>query len=164
MYIYITGNKSYRGWVPVTCSRELPAISAPAHAGLLAEGEDRETHLHPDPQRSQQDHEEPRQHRVLHPGTQVLKSFSWFPSPCKSSLFHFLVSVYVFHSEDGNLFLCLSRTLGSSVSLAERTLPSFPSFSSVGEWLEAVDMGRYKDNFTAAGYCYLESVARMTVQ
>ncbi|XP_067282738.1 ephrin type-A receptor 7 isoform X1 [Pseudorasbora parva] len=56
------------------------------------------------------------------------------------------------------------RTLGSSLSLAERTLPSFPSFSSVGEWLEAVDMGRYKDNFTAAGYCYLESVARMTVQ
>ncbi|XP_041933169.1 ephrin type-A receptor 7-like isoform X2 [Alosa sapidissima] len=58
------------------------------------------------------------------------------------------------------------RTLSSSISLAERscTLPSFPSFSSVGEWLEAVDMGRYKDNFTAAGYCYLESVARMTVQ
>ncbi|KAG1935246.1 ephrin type-A receptor [Pimephales promelas] len=56
------------------------------------------------------------------------------------------------------------RTLGSSVSLTDRTLPSFPSFSSVGEWLEAVDMGRYKDNFTAAGYCYLESVARMTVQ
>uniref|UniRef100_A0A672T7A0 receptor protein-tyrosine kinase n=1 Tax=Sinocyclocheilus grahami TaxID=75366 RepID=A0A672T7A0_SINGR len=49
-------------------------------------------------------------------------------------------SVYVSHSEDRNIFL------------------------SVGEWLEAVDMGRYKDNFTAAGYCYLESVARMTVQ
>uniref|UniRef100_A0A8C8DBS1 Ephrin type-A receptor 10 n=1 Tax=Oncorhynchus tshawytscha TaxID=74940 RepID=A0A8C8DBS1_ONCTS len=46
----------------------------------------------------------------------------------------------------------------------KRTLPSFPSFNSVGEWLDAVDMGRYKDNFTAAGYCYLESVARMTVQ
>ncbi|XP_064201644.1 ephrin type-A receptor 7 [Anguilla rostrata] len=56
------------------------------------------------------------------------------------------------------------RTLGSSIPLAERSFPSFPSFSSVGEWLEAVDMGRYKDNFTAAGYCYLESVARMTVQ
>ncbi|KAL0962460.1 hypothetical protein UPYG_G00340260 [Umbra pygmaea] len=54
--------------------------------------------------------------------------------------------------------------LGSSISLSERTLPSFPSFNSVGEWLDAVDMGRYKDNFTAAGYCYLESVARMTVQ
>ncbi|KAG9355585.1 hypothetical protein JZ751_000423 [Albula glossodonta] len=56
------------------------------------------------------------------------------------------------------------RTLSSSIPLAERTFPSFPSFNSVGEWLEAVDMGRYKDNFTAAGYCYLESVARMTVQ
>uniref|UniRef100_A0A674DLL4 Ephrin type-A receptor 10 n=1 Tax=Salmo trutta TaxID=8032 RepID=A0A674DLL4_SALTR len=61
-------------------------------------------------------------------------------------------------SPDGTL------PLGSSISLAERTLPSFPSFNSVGEWLDAVDMGRYKDNFTAAGYCYLESVARMTVQ
>ncbi|XP_056277659.1 ephrin type-A receptor 7 isoform X2 [Pseudoliparis swirei] len=56
------------------------------------------------------------------------------------------------------------RTLSPSITLAERPLPSFPSFNSVGEWLEAVDMGRYKDNFTAAGYCYLESVARMTVQ
>nr|DBA33631.1 TPA: hypothetical protein GDO54_001283 [Pyxicephalus adspersus] len=28
----------------------------------------------------------------------------------------------------------------------------------------AIEMERYKDNFTAAGYCYLESVARMTVQ
>ncbi|MCJ8739699.1 hypothetical protein PDJAM_G00050170 [Pangasius djambal] len=55
------------------------------------------------------------------------------------------------------------RTLAER-TLAERTLPSFPSFSSVGEWLEAVDMGRYKDNFTAAGYCYLESIARMNVQ
>lgn len=58
----------------------------------------------------------------------------------------------------------LSRTLSSSIALAERPLPSFPAFNSVGEWLDAVDMGRYKDNFTAAGYCYLESVARMTVQ
>ncbi|XP_056154410.1 ephrin type-A receptor 7 isoform X3 [Lampris incognitus] len=56
------------------------------------------------------------------------------------------------------------RTLNSSITIAERTLPSFPSFNSVGEWLDAVDMGRYKDNFIAAGYCYLESVARMTVQ
>uniref|UniRef100_A0A8P4KR12 Ephrin type-A receptor 10 n=1 Tax=Dicentrarchus labrax TaxID=13489 RepID=A0A8P4KR12_DICLA len=54
--------------------------------------------------------------------------------------------------------------IGSSTLAPERPLPSFPSFNSVGEWLDAVDMGRYKDNFTAAGYCYLESVARMTVQ
>ncbi|XP_066494563.1 ephrin type-A receptor 10 isoform X2 [Tiliqua scincoides] len=41
---------------------------------------------------------------------------------------------------------------------------TFPSFSSVGEWLDAIDMSRYKDSFVAAGYCYLDSVARMTVQ
>ncbi|KAK7899261.1 hypothetical protein WMY93_020114 [Mugilogobius chulae] len=47
------------------------------------------------------------------------------------------------------------RTLSSSITISERPLPTFPAFSSVGEWLDAVDMGRYKDNFTAAGYCYL---------
>ncbi|KFR15242.1 Ephrin type-A receptor 7, partial [Opisthocomus hoazin] len=61
--------------------------------------------------------------------------------------------------------LCPSSTCTStSIPLTERTFSAFPSFSSVGEWLEAIEMGRYKDNFTAAGYCYLESVARMTAQ
>ncbi|NXU87482.1 EPHA7 protein, partial [Xiphorhynchus elegans] len=56
------------------------------------------------------------------------------------------------------------RSHGTSIPLSERTFSAFPSFSSVGEWLETIEMGRYKDNFTAAGYCYLESVARMTAQ
>ncbi|KAG8588311.1 hypothetical protein GDO81_005945 [Engystomops pustulosus] len=60
--------------------------------------------------------------------------------------------------------LTSTRSLSTSIPLIERTFTSFPSFSSVGEWLEAIEMERYKDNFTAAGYCYLESVARMTVQ
>ncbi|NXM87802.1 EPHAA protein, partial [Oenanthe oenanthe] len=57
-----------------------------------------------------------------------------------------------------------STSHGTSIPLSKRTFSAFPSFSSVGEWLEAIEMGRYKDNFTAAGYCYLESVARMTAQ
>ncbi|XP_074706864.1 ephrin type-A receptor 10 isoform X1 [Strix aluco] len=57
-----------------------------------------------------------------------------------------------------------TRSHSASIPLTERTFSAFPSFSSVGEWLEAIEMGRYKDNFTAAGYCYLESVARMTAQ
>ncbi|XP_043945371.1 ephrin type-A receptor 7-like [Protopterus annectens] len=57
-----------------------------------------------------------------------------------------------------------TRRLSMSIPLIERTLTAFPSFNSVGDWLEAIEMGRYKDNFTAAGYCYLESVARMTAQ
>ncbi|XP_016159146.1 PREDICTED: ephrin type-A receptor 10 [Ficedula albicollis] len=56
------------------------------------------------------------------------------------------------------------RSHGTSIPLSKRTFSAFPSFSSVGEWLEAIEMGRYKDNFAAAGYCYLESVARMTAQ
>ncbi|NXC92171.1 EPHA7 protein, partial [Cercotrichas coryphoeus] len=57
-----------------------------------------------------------------------------------------------------------STSHGTSIPLSKTTFSAFPSFSSVGEWLEAIEMGRYKDNFTAAGYCYLESVARMTAQ
>ncbi|XP_063275023.1 ephrin type-A receptor 10 isoform X2 [Prinia subflava] len=56
------------------------------------------------------------------------------------------------------------RSHSTSIPLSKRTFSAFPSFSSVGEWLEAIEMGRYKDNFTAAGYCCLESVARMTAQ
>uniref|UniRef100_A0A8C2YED2 Ephrin type-A receptor 10 n=1 Tax=Coturnix japonica TaxID=93934 RepID=A0A8C2YED2_COTJA len=58
---------------------------------------------------------------------------------------------------------CLPVPMGT-VPLTERSFTAFPSFSSVGEWLEAIGMGRYRDNFTAAGCCYLESVARMTAQ
>uniref|UniRef100_A0A674HS23 Ephrin type-A receptor 10 n=1 Tax=Taeniopygia guttata TaxID=59729 RepID=A0A674HS23_TAEGU len=56
------------------------------------------------------------------------------------------------------------RSHGTSLPLSKRAFSAFPSFSSVAEWLEAIEMGRYKDNFTAAGYCCLESVARMTAQ
>ncbi|XP_014396979.1 PREDICTED: ephrin type-A receptor 10 [Myotis brandtii] len=48
--------------------------------------------------------------------------------------------------------------------LADRAFSTFPSFGSVGAWLEALDLGRYKDSFTAAGYGSLEAVAAMTAQ
>ncbi|XP_036301288.1 ephrin type-A receptor 10 [Pipistrellus kuhlii] len=48
--------------------------------------------------------------------------------------------------------------------LADRAFSTFPSFGSVGAWLEALDLGRYKDSFTAAGYGSLEAVATMTAQ
>nr|XP_020735904.1 ephrin type-A receptor 10 [Odocoileus virginianus texanus] len=48
--------------------------------------------------------------------------------------------------------------------LADRAFSTFPSFGSVGAWLEALDLGRYKDNFAAAGYGSLEAVAAMTAQ
>ncbi|XP_042537667.1 ephrin type-A receptor 10 [Dipodomys spectabilis] len=48
--------------------------------------------------------------------------------------------------------------------LADRAFSSFPSFGSVGAWLEALDLCRYKDSFAAAGYGSLEAVAEMTAQ
>ncbi|XP_047016585.1 ephrin type-A receptor 7 isoform X4 [Ictalurus punctatus] len=48
--------------------------------------------------------------------------------------------------------------------LLDQSPPDFSSFRSVSEWLEAIKMERYKDNFTAAGYSSLESVARMTIE
>ncbi|XP_065444283.1 ephrin type-A receptor 7 isoform X5 [Chrysemys picta bellii] len=47
--------------------------------------------------------------------------------------------------------------------LLDQNTPDFTTFCSVGEWLQAIKMERYKDNFTAAGYNSLESVARMTI-
>uniref|UniRef100_A0A672HV32 receptor protein-tyrosine kinase n=1 Tax=Salarias fasciatus TaxID=181472 RepID=A0A672HV32_SALFA len=44
------------------------------------------------------------------------------------------------------------------------TTPDFTAFRSVGEWLEAIKMERYRDNFTAAGYSSLEAVARMSIE
>ncbi|XP_006867613.1 PREDICTED: ephrin type-A receptor 10 [Chrysochloris asiatica] len=48
--------------------------------------------------------------------------------------------------------------------LADRAFSTFPTFGSVGAWLEALDLCRYKDSFAAAGYGSLEAVAAMTAQ
>ncbi|KAG7508998.1 ephrin type-A receptor 7 isoform X2 [Solea senegalensis] len=48
--------------------------------------------------------------------------------------------------------------------LLDQNTPDFTAFRSVGEWLEAIKMERYRDNFTAAGYTSLESVARMSIE
>uniref|UniRef100_A0A8C5I5Q5 receptor protein-tyrosine kinase n=1 Tax=Gouania willdenowi TaxID=441366 RepID=A0A8C5I5Q5_GOUWI len=44
--------------------------------------------------------------------------------------------------------------------LLDQSTPDFTTFRSVGEWLEAIKMERYRDNFTAAGYGSLESVTK----
>lgn len=64
------------------------------------------------------------------------------------------------------LFLfVLSFFLSRPISpLLDQNTPDFTTFCSVGEWLQAIKMERYKDNFTAAGYNSLESVARMTIE
>lgn len=69
------------------------------------------------------------------------------------------------------MLLCLHNThiylflfLRPISPLLDQNTPDFTSFRLVSEWLEAIKMERYVDNFTAAGYSSLESVARMTIE
>ena len=53
------------------------------------------------------------------------------------------------------------------VSLSSsRQDPSTPEFSvsTVDEWLEAIKMGQYKDNFSSSGYVTLDSVLYISVR
>uniref|UniRef100_UPI00358EB7AF ephrin type-B receptor 2-like isoform X2 n=1 Tax=Myxine glutinosa TaxID=7769 RepID=UPI00358EB7AF len=48
--------------------------------------------------------------------------------------------------------------------LLDRTAPDFTSFGSVEDWLDAIKMGRYKENFANAGFASFDLVARMTAE
>ncbi|XP_018414455.1 PREDICTED: ephrin type-A receptor 7 isoform X5 [Nanorana parkeri] len=47
--------------------------------------------------------------------------------------------------------------------LLDQNTIDFSTFCSVGEWLEAIKMERYKEKFSSAGYNSLDAVARMTI-
>ncbi|XP_044524713.1 ephrin type-A receptor 10 [Gracilinanus agilis] len=48
-------------------------------------------------------------------------------------------------------------------SLCDYSFPTFPSFRSVDEWLEALNLDQYKNRFACAGYKCLESVAMLSL-
>lgn len=45
----------------------------------------------------------------------------------------------------------------------EPTTPEF-SVSTVDEWLEAIKMGQYKENFSSSGYVSLDSILYISVR
>jgi hypothetical protein len=49
-----------------------------------------------------------------------------------------------------------------NTALLDPSSPEFSAVVSVGDWLQAIKMDRYKDNFTAAGYTTLEAVVHMS--
>ncbi|XP_055738495.1 ephrin type-B receptor 1 isoform X4 [Salvelinus fontinalis] len=49
-----------------------------------------------------------------------------------------------------------------SQPLLDRSIPDFNTFSSVGEWLGAIKMSQYRDNFLNSGFTSLQLVAQMT--
>ncbi|MGH0152625.1 UNVERIFIED_CONTAM: hypothetical protein FKN15_022875 [Acipenser sinensis] len=48
-----------------------------------------------------------------------------------------------------------------NTTLLDPSSPEFSSLGTVGDWLQAIKMEKYKDNFTAAGYTTLEAVVHM---
>lgn len=56
-------------------------------------------------------------------------------------------------------FHCLASR--PSTALLDPSSPEFSAVVSVSDWLQAMKMERYKDNFTAAGYTTLEAVVHM---
>uniref|UniRef100_A0A493T6Z5 Ephrin type-B receptor 2 n=1 Tax=Anas platyrhynchos platyrhynchos TaxID=8840 RepID=A0A493T6Z5_ANAPP len=49
-----------------------------------------------------------------------------------------------------------------SQPLLDRSIPDFTAFTSVEDWLSAVKMSQYRDNFLSAGFTSLQLVAQMT--
>uniref|UniRef100_UPI00398EEECB ephrin type-B receptor 2 n=1 Tax=Pristiophorus japonicus TaxID=55135 RepID=UPI00398EEECB len=53
---------------------------------------------------------------------------------------------------------------GVTLPLLDRTVPDFSSFTTVDEWLEAIKMGQYKDNFSNEGFTTFDLVTQMTTE
>lgn len=58
----------------------------------------------------------------------------------------------------------LSSPRSISQPLLDRTVPDYTTFTTVGDWLDAIKMGRYKENFVNAGFASFDLVAQMTAE
>ncbi|KPP78508.1 ephrin type-B receptor 3-like, partial [Scleropages formosus] len=48
--------------------------------------------------------------------------------------------------------------------LLDRCVPDYTTFTTVGDWLDAIKMSRYRDNFLNAGFASFDLVAQMTAE
>ncbi|RXM34680.1 Ephrin type-B receptor 3 [Acipenser ruthenus] len=53
---------------------------------------------------------------------------------------------------------------GVSQPLLDRCVPDYTTFTTVGDWLDAIKMSRYKENFLNAGFASFDLVAQMTAE
>uniref|UniRef100_A0A8D2PVN7 Ephrin type-B receptor 3 n=1 Tax=Zosterops lateralis melanops TaxID=1220523 RepID=A0A8D2PVN7_ZOSLA len=51
-----------------------------------------------------------------------------------------------------------------SGSVTSLNVPYYTTFTTVGDWLDAIKMGRYKENFVNAGFASFDLVAQMTAE
>ncbi|XP_077439659.1 ephrin type-B receptor 3b isoform X13 [Vanacampus margaritifer] len=57
-----------------------------------------------------------------------------------------------------------TQSTGVSQPLLDRCVPDYTTFTTVGDWLDAIKMGRYHDNFINAGFASFDLVAQMTAE
>uniref|UniRef100_A0A3P8WEJ5 Ephrin type-B receptor 3 n=1 Tax=Cynoglossus semilaevis TaxID=244447 RepID=A0A3P8WEJ5_CYNSE len=55
-----------------------------------------------------------------------------------------------------------TQSTGVSQPLLDRCVPDYTTFTTVGDWLDAIKMSRYRDNFLNAGFASFDLVAQMT--
>ncbi|XP_066565191.1 ephrin type-B receptor 3b isoform X2 [Amia ocellicauda] len=53
---------------------------------------------------------------------------------------------------------------GVSQPLLDRCVPDYTTFTTVGDWLDAIKMSRYRENFINAGFASFDLVAQMTAE
>ncbi|XP_027989806.2 ephrin type-B receptor 3 isoform X1 [Eptesicus fuscus] len=63
-----------------------------------------------------------------------------------------------------SLKVIASAQSGMSQPLLDRTVPDYTTFTTVGDWLDAIKMGRYKESFISAGFASFDLVAQMTAE
>ncbi|XP_017333855.1 ephrin type-B receptor 3 isoform X1 [Ictalurus punctatus] len=51
---------------------------------------------------------------------------------------------------------------GASQPLLDRSVPDYSTFTTVSDWLDAIKMSRYRENFLNAGFASFDLVAQMT--
>ncbi|XP_034438593.1 ephrin type-B receptor 3-like isoform X4 [Hippoglossus hippoglossus] len=57
-----------------------------------------------------------------------------------------------------------TQSTGVSQPLLDRCVPDYTTFTTVGDWLDAIKMNRYRDNFVNAGFASFDLVAQMTAE
>ncbi|XP_076135225.1 ephrin type-B receptor 3-like [Alosa pseudoharengus] len=63
-----------------------------------------------------------------------------------------------------SLKVVTSTQSGASQPLLDRCVPDYTTFTTVADWLDAIKMSRYCDNFLNAGFASFDLVAQMTAE
>lgn len=97
-----------------------------------------------------------------------MKNKCHFSSFCPPQRLHSLpviiLTLLVRSADAGNLGFRTCLFYRPSQPLLSNCPPDFPSLSNAHEWLDAIKMGRYKENFDQAGLTTFDVISHMTLE